>query len=128
MALFRLVGLLKQRIFEPSLTAFIGFPFARVYMYFHGMHYFRHEVYELDGYNQEFWKTSGYSLMCVHNFTHESSFKGAPLDWALANVFEDCKQNKTAHSEIYQRHCHLNLPVNQKLHVSSGTSDEKNIM
>ena len=23
------------------------------------------KVYKLDGYNQEFWKTSGYSLMCV---------------------------------------------------------------
>ena len=48
---------------EPSLTAFIGFLFA--YMYVHGMRYLDHEVHELDGYNHEFLKTSGYSLKCV---------------------------------------------------------------
>ena len=51
---------------EPSLAAFIGFPLIcsrRVYMYVHGMCYLHHEVHGLDGsYNQEFWKTSGYSL------------------------------------------------------------------
>ena len=54
------------------------------------------------------------------NFKRESSFKGI-LDWALANVFEDlyflshncCEQNKTARSEIYQRHRHLYLPLDQ---------------
>ena len=44
-----------------------------------------------------------------------------PLDWALGNVFEDldflCAQNKPARSEIYQRHRHLNLPLDQKLHL-----------
>ena len=32
LALFRLAGLSKQKIIEPSLSAFIGLPFARVYM------------------------------------------------------------------------------------------------
>ena len=60
------------------------------------------------------------------NFTRESSFKSTPLDWVLANVFEDfnrfsvvlsgCEQNKTARSEIYQRHRHSNLPLDQKFH------------
>ena len=56
------------------------------------------------------------------NFTRESSFKGT-LDWALANVFEDldflshnyCEQNKTARSEIYQRHRHVSLPLDQSV-------------
>ena len=85
----------------------------------------------LDGYNHEFWMTSRYSLKYVLElfastsiFTRESSFKGIPLEWAIANVFEDldflshnyCEQNKTARSEINQRHRHLNLPLDQKLH------------
>ena len=47
----------------------------------------------------------------------------SPLDWALANLFENfdflshkyCEQNKTARREIYQLHRHLNL--DQKLHL-----------
>ena len=31
LALFRLVGLSKRKIIEPSLTAFTGFPFALVF-------------------------------------------------------------------------------------------------
>ena len=38
LALFRLVGLSKRRIIEPSLTAFTGFPFALVFIC-HGMCY-----------------------------------------------------------------------------------------
>ena len=38
---------------------------SRVYIHVHGMHYLHHDVHELDGYDQEFWKTSGYSLKCV---------------------------------------------------------------
>ena len=62
------------------------------------------------------------------NFTRESSFKSTPaLDWALVNVFEDLdflsynywEQNKTAHSVVYQRRRHLNLPLDQKLHSFS---------
>ena len=34
-------------------------------MYAHGMRYLHHEVHELDGYNHEFWKTSGYFLKSV---------------------------------------------------------------
>ena len=57
------------------------------------------------------------------NFTRESSFKGT-LDWDFGNVFEDlyfllhtdyCEKNKTARSEIYQRHRHLNLPLDQSV-------------
>ena len=33
LALFRLVGLSKRKIIEPSLTAFIGFPFALVFTF-----------------------------------------------------------------------------------------------
>ena len=70
---------------EPSLDAFIGFPFALV-----------------------FTCTFLCSLVSRLNFTRESSFKGTPLDWALANVFEEldfrshnyCEQNKTARGEI----------------------------
>ena len=59
------------------------------------------------------------------NFTRESSFKGTALDWALANVFEDldflshnyCEQNETARSEIYKRHRHLKLLLDQKLQL-----------
>ena len=64
-------------------------------MYVHGMGYLHHEVQEVDGYDQEFWKTLGYSLfkMCSRvsclNFSRESTFKGTPPDWALANIFED---------------------------------------
>ena len=51
---------------EPTLTSFIEFPFAPVFTsYVHGMRYLHHEVHELDGFNHEFWKTSGYSLECV---------------------------------------------------------------
>ena len=62
---------------------------------------------------------------CHLNFSRESSYKGTSLDWALANVFEFVRfsvalsgyeQNKTARSEIYQRHRHLNLPQDQKFH------------
>ena len=65
-------------------------------MYVHGIRYLSHEVHELDGYNHEFWKTSGNSLKFVPefsysrlNFTRESSFKDTPLDWTLVKVFED---------------------------------------
>ena len=85
---------------------------------------------------RNFWEDFGiFCEMCSRvsrlNFTRESSFKGIPLDWALANVFEDldflshnyCEQNKTARSEIYQRHRHLNLSLDQKLHLlTSGIS------
>ena len=71
------------------------------------------------------------SLVSRLNFTRESSFKGTPLDWALANVFKDrfsaalsgCEQNKTACSEIYQRHRHLNLPLGSTVPLTfPGTS------
>ena len=113
---------------EPSLT---GFSFAIVfYMYVHGICYLHHEVHELHGYQSCLLEDFGiFFEMCSRvrrlNFTRESSFKGIPLDWALANVFEDldflshnyCEQNKTARSEIYQRHRHLNLPLDQKFHL-----------
>ena len=61
------------------------------------------------------------SLVSRLNFTCESSFKGIPLEWALEDLdfllHNYCEQNKTAHSEIYQRHRHLNLPLDQKLHL-----------
>ena len=50
----------------------------RVYMYVHGMRYLHHEVYELDGYNQEFWKTSGYSLKCVLQLVASTSHAKVP--------------------------------------------------
>ena len=57
----RLVGLLKWKITEPSFTAFIGFPFSFVFTCtFTEWVTQHHEVNELDGYNHEFWKTSGY--------------------------------------------------------------------
>ena len=42
-------------------------------MYVHGMRStcVVHEEHELDGYNQEFWKTSGYSLTCVLELDRE---------------------------------------------------------
>ena len=91
MALFRLAGLSKRRIIEPSVTAFMGLPFALVFTYtLTECVILHHEVHELDGNNYEFWKTLGYSLKCVLELvastSPESSFKGTPLDWALANV------------------------------------------
>ena len=86
------------------------------------MRYLHHEVHELDGYNNKLlWNV----FKRLSRLTRESSFKDTLLDWALVNVFEDlnflsynyCEQNKTAHSEIYQRHRHLNLPLYQKLHL-----------
>ena len=40
-----------------------------------------HEVHELDGYNQEFWKNSGCSLKCVSrlNFTRERDSSLVPI-------------------------------------------------
>ena len=78
---------------EPSLTAFIGFPFALVFtcIYVHGIHCLNYEVHELDGYDHEFWKTSGYSLKCVLQLVASTSHAKVPskaLDWALANVLE----------------------------------------
>ena len=51
---------------EPSLTAFIGFPLVLVFTctFTECMRYLHHEVHELDGHNDDFWKTSGYSLKC----------------------------------------------------------------
>ena len=51
-----------------------------------------HEVHELDGYNHEFWKTSGYSLKWVLELVASTSHMEVTwklLDWALANVFEE---------------------------------------
>ena len=42
------------------------------------------------GINHEFWKTLRYSLKCVLELASSASHaKDTPLDWALANVFED---------------------------------------
>ena len=54
------------------------------------------------------------------NFTRESTI----LNWALANVFEDldflshnyCAQN-IIKLQDHQRHRHLNLPLDQNLHL-----------
>ena len=76
------------------------------------MRYLHHKVHELDGYNQEFWKTLGYYLKCVLELvastSHEKIPSKAPFDWALANVFEDIfyvvllgwEQNITTRSEM----------------------------
>ena len=65
--LFRLVRLSKRRIDDWTLSrCFHRISFSsRVCMYARGMRYLLHEVNELDGYNHEFWKSSGYSLKCV---------------------------------------------------------------
>ena len=56
----------RWRIIEPSLAAFIGFPFAVLFTCtFTECVTLHHEVHELDGYDHEFWKNSGYSLKCV---------------------------------------------------------------
>ena len=56
----------------------------------------------------------------------ESTFKGTPLDSGsrerlrrlrFSVALSGCEQNKTARSEIYQRHRHLNLPLDQKFHL-----------
>ena len=61
-------------------------------MYVHGMRYLL--VYELDGYQSCISEDFGIffemsSRVIRFNFIRESSLKGTPLDWALANVFED---------------------------------------
>ena len=56
------------------------------------MRYLHHEVHELDGYNHEFWKTSGYSLKCVLELVASTSHAKVPSKAphsALTNVFED---------------------------------------
>ena len=65
--LFRLVGLSVEAKDDWTFSrCFQRMSFcSRVYMYVHGMRYLYHEVQGLDGYNHEFWKTSGYSLKCV---------------------------------------------------------------
>ena len=97
--------------------------------YVRGMRYLHHEVHELDEYTvimnfgrlrDILWNVFSSNRL---NFPRESSFKGTPLDLALANIFEDLdflshyrvanRLNKTARSEIYQRHRHLNLPLDQ---------------
>ena len=56
----------RWRIIEPSLAAFIGFPFAVLFTCtFTECVTLRHEVHELDGYDHEFWKNSGHSLKFV---------------------------------------------------------------
>ena len=67
---------------------------SHVDVYIHGIRYLHNEVHELDGYNNEFWKSSVYSLKCVLelsrlNFTRESAFKGTPLNWDLTIIFKD---------------------------------------
>ena len=61
-------------------------------MYVHGMRYLNITKYmSSTGIIMNFGRL-GYSLKCPRairlNFTRESSMKGTPLDWALANVFE----------------------------------------
>ena len=125
---FGLLGLLKWRIIEPSFAAFIGFPFPLV------LHVrSRNALLNITKYKSStgIIKDYGYSLKCVlkffsrPNFAQESSFKGTPLNWALTDVFEDldflshnyCEQNKTTCSDIYQQHHHLNIPLDQNLHL-----------
>ena len=61
----------------PSLTAFMGFLFALVFTCA-----FRecvtYEAHELDGYNQEFWKTLGYCLKCVLELVVSTSHAKIP--------------------------------------------------
>ena len=90
-----------------------------------------HEVHELDGYNQEFWKISGYSLKCVLELVASTSHAKVPPKASRStglsrNVFEDdfarkrfsvalssYEQNKIACTD-YQRHRPLNLSLDQK--------------
>ena len=67
LVLFRIVGLLVEAKDDWTFSYCFHRIFfcSRVYMYVHGMRYLHHEVHELDGYNHEFWKTTGYSLKCV---------------------------------------------------------------
>ena len=51
-------------------------------MYVYGMRYLHHEVHELDGYNQEFWNSSGYSLnvtVLLFRLSDLITFKQKPL-------------------------------------------------
>ena len=97
---------------------------SRVYMYVHGMRYLHHEVHELDGYNHEFWKTSGYSLKCVLELvastSHAKVSHSTGLSWTSSNTYflshNYCKQNKAARSEIYQRHLKLWIQSYQAHH------------
>ena len=107
---FRLVGLsVEAKDYWTFSHCFHRISFcSRVYMYVHGMRYLHHEVHELDGYKAGILEDFGiFFEMCSWvsrlNFTRERSFKDTPLDWALANVFEDifsvtlsgCEQYKT---------------------------------
>ena len=97
-------------------------------MYVHGMRYLHHEVHELDGYNQEFWKTSGYSLKCVLELvaltscsaqTHAKVPSNLSQTSSKAYIFSRLitANRIKPRSEIYQRYRHLNLPLDQKLHL-----------
>ena len=80
---------------EPSFTARRISFCSRVYMYVHRMRYLHHEVHELDGYNQEFWKTAGYSLECVLELVASTSHAKVPSEaphstgLSRTSVYED---------------------------------------
>ena len=128
LVLFRLEGLSVEAKDDWTFSHYfhrISFC-SRVYMYVHGMRYLHHEYMSswiLEDFGIFFEMRSQVSRL---NFTRESSFGGTPLDWVLANVFEDfsrssvvlsgCEQYKTARSKIYQQHRHSSLPLDQKFH------------
>ena len=71
----------KRRMIEPSLAAFIGLPFAFVFTctFTECVKYLHFEVHELrDGYIQEFWKTSEYSLKYVLELVASNSHAKVP--------------------------------------------------
>ena len=77
-------GAVPNLSYEYDCDLITGFPFALVFTCtFTECVTLHHEVHELDGYNQEFWKTSGYSLKCVSrlNFTLERDSSLVPIKW-----------------------------------------------
>ena len=114
------------------LTAFTGFPFDLVFTctFTECVTYITKHV-SLTGIIMNF---GIFFEMCSRvsrlNFTRESSFKGTPLGsherlrrLRFSVELLGCEQNKTTRNEIYQRHRHLNLPLDQKLYLLPQAHD-----
>ena len=116
-----LVGLLKWRIIEPSLTAFIRFPFPLVFTCTHV--HSRNVLHNITKYiiinfgrlQDVLWNVFlSQSLQLPVLLKDMWKFLQSSSSWKSlkAQIFTcliTVNINKTAHSEIYQWHHHLNL-------------------
>ena len=66
----------KRKMIEPSLTTFIGFPFALVFT----CTFTECVTYITSTWAHEFWKTSGYSLKCVLKLVASTSHAKVPSE------------------------------------------------